>query len=238
MVLAGDAAGQAFSGPGSSPMIQANPARMRLAGKLVPAGLLVMTAAIALVAGHTGRADWLEAAAFVTGAVCVWLVTRQSLWNYPFGLATTLISAFIYFRSDLTASAGLQIVFFILNLIGLFLWLYGGKGGTPLTVRRAVAADWLITAGFVGGAGVILLYVLPETGTGTRFWDIAATCLSLAAQWTQNRKILECWWLWIIVNLIYIPLLALSGLFLMALLYVIFLALAITGLVEWKRSLR
>jgi nicotinamide mononucleotide transporter len=68
--------------------------------------------------------------------------------------------------------------------------------------------------------------------------DAFTTVLSLLATWSQTRKKLESWWLWILADLIYVPLYLYKDLTLTALLYVGFLALCIVGLVRWTRELR
>jgi nicotinamide mononucleotide transporter len=69
-------------------------------------------------------------------------------------------------------------------------------------------------------------------------WDGLTTSISLAATYGQCRKLLESWWLWIVVDLIYIPLYLYKGLRLTAALYLIFFILSIVGLREWTRSER
>ncbi len=62
--------------------------------------------------------------------------------------------------------------------------------------------------------------------------------LSLAATYGQCRKLLESWWIWILADLVYIPLYVYKGLWLTSLLYFVFLLLCIFGLREWLRELR
>ena len=61
------------------------------------------------------------------------------------------------------------------------------------------------------------------------------TALSLCAQWLLNRKYLENWYYWIIVDIFYVPMYAYKNLYLTALLYIVFLVMATMGLLEWRR---
>lgn len=202
------------------------------------AGLFLITAAIAATAWHTGAASALEAVAFVTGVFCVWLVTRQNIWNFPLGLITVGIYAFIFYDSRLFATAGLQLIFFVMNLIGWYLWLYGGENRSELKVRLAPRLEWALTALGIAGATALLYRFLDEAGGATKFWDALVTSISLAAQWAQSRKVLICWWLWIAADILYIPVCLYNGLYLTALLYGVFLVLAVMGLLEWRKAVK
>ena len=61
--------------------------------------------------------------------------------------------------------------------------------------------------------------------------------LSIFAQILQTRKRLENWYIWIVVDAVYILIYVSKDLYLSAILYAVFLALAIQGIIEWKRVL-
>jgi len=68
--------------------------------------------------------------------------------------------------------------------------------------------------------------------------DAALVATSLIAQWMMTRKLLENWMLWIAVDVAYIGVFIVRGLRVTAVLYAVFLGLAIIGLVKWSRSAR
>ncbi|MFN4025784.1 MAG: nicotinamide riboside transporter PnuC [Hyphomonas sp.] len=209
-----------------------------LPSRAILAGLVLVTAAISFTAWRTGAASSPEAIAFITGVFCVWLVTRQNIWNFPLGLVTVGIYAFVFYDSRLFATAGLQLIFFALNLIGWYLWLYGGENRTALKVTPASTLERALTLLGIAGATALLYRLLEEAGGATKFWDALVTSISLAAQWMQSRKILDCWYLWILADILYIPIAFHNGLYLTAMLYGVFLALATMGLIEWRRALK
>ena len=182
---------------------------------------------------------WGEVAGFLTGALCVWLVARQNAWNWPIGILNNLAFLVLFATSGLYADSGLQVVYVGLALYGWWAWLRGGVDRTPLPVNRTTPAQWwwLLAAGVAGT--LLLVWVLTTYSDSTVPWaDSATTVLSLLATWGQTRKKVECWWLWIAADVIYVPLYAYKDLWLTAILYVGFIALCVLGLRNWTKALR
>ncbi|MFD3543457.1 nicotinamide riboside transporter PnuC [Streptomyces sp. NPDC058662] len=184
--------------------------------------------------------SWTEVLGFATGALCVWLVARQHIANWPVGIANNVFFIVLFTQAGLYADAGLQIVFIALAAYGWWSWTHGGGPGAAasLPVRRTTRAEWLLLAA-AGAVAVLALTLLLDRATDSTvpFWDALTTGLSLAATYGQCRKLVESWWLWIAADLVYIPLYASKGLYLTAVLYVGFLALCVLGLIGWRRSL-
>lgn len=179
----------------------------------------------------------LEAFGFVTGVVNVWLLARQNIWNWPVGLANNLAYLLVFVTSGLYGDAGLQVVYMTLGVYGWWNWLR--RGSAPrLPVSRTTAAMWGILAPLTLTAFVFLRWFLSRfTDSTVPVWDGMTTALSLAAIYGQSRKFLESWWLWILADLIYIPLYIYKGLWLTSVLYLVFLLLCVFGLREWMREL-
>lgn len=196
-------------------------------------GATTLVAAIALSLELTTA---LEAVSFVTGALCVWLAVRENVWNFPIGLLNVATFSVVFFRSRLFADAGLQVVYFVLGVVGWTLWLRGGKNRTPLSLSRVKSAESAWLGFFVAVSTLCLWQTLYYFGGSASFWDALTTSLSLASQWMLNRKQLESWLGWIVVDAIYIPLYVSKGLYLTAILYTLFLCMAFIGWKQWHRS--
>ncbi|MFH9739708.1 nicotinamide riboside transporter PnuC [Streptomyces roseolus] len=184
--------------------------------------------------------SWTEVLGFGSGALCVWLVARQHLANWPIGIANNLFFVLLFTQAGLYADAGLQIVFIVLAAYGWWTWTHGGGPGSAgaLPVRRTTRTEWtwLLAAGTVGTLALALL-LDRATDSTVPFWDALTTGLSLMATYGQCRKRLESWWLWIAADVVYVPLYASKGLYLTSLLYLGFMALCAAGLRGWSRDL-
>ena len=80
--------------------------------------------------------------------------------------------------------------------------------------------------------------LLQPYGGSASFWDALTTSLSLGSQWLLNRKKLESWLGWIAVDVIYVPLYLWKQLYLTAVLYALFLVLAVMGYRAWRTTWR
>jgi nicotinamide mononucleotide transporter len=203
--------------------------------------LALMTAAasgIAVFMAIYGISDPLETVSFITGAVCVWLTVVENVWNYPIGLVNSTTFCIVFFQSRLFADASLQIVYFVLGVIGWWMWLYGGENKSKLTVTRGSHSE-LFAIALIVGVGTFGMWAgLHFLAGSATFCDALTTSISLAAQWLLNGKRVENWYAWILADIIYIPLYLYKHLYLTALLYGVFLLMATMGLRAWIRSYR
>ena len=137
---------------------------------------------------------WAELLGFATGVVNVWLVARQHIWNWPIGIANVLLLMLLFWTAGLYADAGLQVVYVVLGLYGWWHWLFG-------------VAGLLLT-------GALWVLLDRATDSTVPLADAVTTALSLLATYGQTRKLVESWWLWIVADLVYVPLYAYKGLWL------------------------
>ena len=181
----------------------------------------------------------LEVVAALFGAVSVYLSARQHIASWPTALVNVLLYAVVFRGARLYADMGLQFVYAGLSVYGWYEWKYGGAERSALPVTRTPGRLWPGLVGIVAGVGVVLWYVTSRyTDAASPGLDSALTATSLVAQWMMTRKLVENWLLWIAADVAYVPLFVSRGLYPTAVLYAVFLGLAVKGYVDWRRSLR
>ena len=179
----------------------------------------------------------LQWVAALTGAVSVYLSTRENIWSWPTAIVNVTLSAVLFYASGLYSDAGLNVVYLALSIYGWYEWLHGGPRHTRLHVSKASRRVWILSA-VVALVGWMVLARLTSMlpGVSLPYLDSGLATLSLVAQWMMTRKILENWILWIIVDVAYVPMYIHKELYPTAALYTLFLVLAVMGLVQWRRS--
>jgi nicotinamide mononucleotide transporter len=121
---------------------------------------------------------------------------------------------------------------------GWYEWLYGGANRTELRVTRTprpVAALLVVIA--AAGSALLGILLHRTTDAALPFMDSFLSSTSLVAQWMMTKKLLESWLVWIAVDVLYVGMFVFKGLYLTAGLYAVFLALAVRGYVDWRRSM-
>ena len=180
----------------------------------------------------------LEWAAVLTGFACVWLAARESLLNFPVAIVSCLLYVVIYHEAALYSDRNLQGLFIALSAYGWYEWLYGGRDQTPLAVTRTTPGEWALAAAFAAAYTLGFGYYLRHhTDSTFPYLDSFTTGTSLVAQFLMMRKKLENWWLWIVVDIIYVPILWVKHLYPTSLLYALYLALAAYGYWQWRADL-
>ncbi len=179
----------------------------------------------------------LEISAAVFGAVSVYLSTKENIWSWPTAIINVGLYTIVFHQSRLYADMGLQVVYFTLSIYGWYNWLHGGEQHTVLHVSRAtprtLAVLALLIVAFATALGTTLY---TRTNAALPFLDSALVATSLAAQWLMTRKVLENWLLWVAVDVVYVPMFISRGLLATAVLYAVFLVLAMLGYISWRRS--
>lgn len=179
-----------------------------------------------------------EIAGALFGALAVWLTARENVWCWPVGLLNVGLYVVVFHDARLYADMWLQVVYAVLCLYGWYAWLHGGAEHGALEVSRT-PRRWRWPLLLLGSAGAALLGFLLQrrTDASLPYWDSSTTAFSLVAQWMQTRKWLENWLVWIVVDVVYVGMYLYKHLLPTAALYTVFLALAVMGVREWRKSL-
>jgi NadR type nicotinamide-nucleotide adenylyltransferase len=200
-------------------------------------GTLASAALIAGSATGTLPFSMTETLGFVTGAASVWLLVRESIWNFPAGIVNGVFYLVLFANARFFADSALQIVFIALGIFGWWWWLRGRRGRAPRPIERIGVVEAAVLVIFTVAASWGLLVYLRSIGDAAPLADAVTTAMSLAASWMQARKHIENWAVWIAADSIYIPLYFVKSLPLTGVLYAIFALMCVKGWRDWSRTL-
>lgn len=181
-------------------------------------------------------AHWVELAGFLTTWVGIWLTTKRMLLCWPIVLAADIFYLAVFYQARLYSDALLQVFFVVFTLYGWWHWWRGVCTEGEVRVVPLSVQGWV--AGLIAGAAgaVALGWVMVRIGAALPHLDAALTSYSLVASWWQARKHTANWWLWIVIDGVYVGEYAYKDLWLTAVLSVGLVVLAVLGVRDWRRA--
>jgi len=198
---------------------------------------------------HGYQMSYLEFVGTLLNLWSVWLVTKNNVLTWPVGNIAVILFGFLFYQIRLYSDLVEQVYFLITGFYGWWVWLYlrkrgmNSRGDLPVTFNSGLSNKIYIGIIIVGTAlmgyamGHIHLYMpslFPEKASFP-YLDAFTTVMSFAANILMAHKKIECWYLWIAVDIIGIGLYFAKGVVFVSLLYLIFLILATKGLFNWRK---
>jgi nicotinamide mononucleotide transporter len=190
--------------------------------------------------------DPVEWAGFVLSLAMVYCNIRQIHWGWPLAIASSILYGYVFWNTQLYGQAALQMMFIAMAAWGWRQWLRGQTLTAPSTETNTAQAlpisllrrhERLRLLGVTILVWVLCTWVLEEfSESKVLYWDALITALALLGQYLLGRKKIETWWIWLVVNILTIALMASQDLWLTALLYFVFAVLSVVGLKTWQKQ--
>ncbi|GAA4803880.1 nicotinamide riboside transporter PnuC [Olivibacter ginsenosidimutans] len=178
----------------------------------------------------------LEWFAVVTAFACIYLATKQHILNWPISIFSVLAYAVLFYEGKLYGEMSLQGYYLFTAIYGWYYWLKR-KQTHQKPVVRFRAREMGLAIGLVIVFSILLgLFLHHFTDTDVAYIDGTLASISFVAQFLMTRKVLQNWLMWVVVDLLYIPLFVYKGFMLTAVLYVFLAFIAWRGYLDWKKS--
>ena len=189
---------------------------------------------------HSAFEIVLECIAFGFGIISVIYAKKENILVYPTGITCTLITMYFMFNERLIGHMMVNLFYTLMSIYGWWNWSRKENDVVKVKIAKFVFKD-LPKASLIFFFIVFISYFLHEyfdTDLGTyASLDIFTSGIFVTAMWLMANKKLENWVLWIIGNVITIPLYFGSDKIILSIQYIIFTILAIQGYIQWKKSL-
>lgn len=176
-----------------------------------------------------------------SGIACVWLGKKENILNYPLGILNTVIYIYLSCEGNLLGEASVNVFYTVMNVYGWILWTRKGSDRKPsLVITRSGRTDWIKALAFFFVCWLILstslsyakMYIAPNAIPLADGFSAAA---AYTGMWLLTKKKIENWIWWIITDIASIPLYFIKGYVFTSFQFLVFLIIAILGLVEWTR---
>jgi nicotinamide mononucleotide transporter len=192
----------------------------------------------------------MESIAAILGILSVYFATKKNILVYPIGIISTIIYTILLFQWQLFGDMFINLYYTIMSIYGWILWEKNNVSSQILNTRLDKNSFYTLFSIFIGSMILIMIiyighYALETHTIGIELlkklsWinyvDSITTSTFLIAMYLMARKSLFNWHFWILGNSIAIPMFLEKGYAITAFQYLIFLILAIRGLIEWKKE--
>ena len=161
---------------------------------------------------------------------------KRGLWIA--GVIMPAISLWLLYNKGLYADCAINLYYLVIAVYGYVVWSRksssGQKPEVPITsVPGKVAA--LLGGAFVA-MWLFIAWVLASFTDSTVVWlDSFTTALSIVGLWMLARKYLQQWFVWLIVDAVYVWLYYHKGIYFSGTLYAFYTVMAVFGYVKWRR---
>lgn len=182
----------------------------------------------------------LEAIIFVTGIASVWYAKKENILVYPTGLIATIISVYILLKDQLFGDMMMNFYFSIMSIYGWWNWARTKNNKKVVQISRTNTKEKIIGFGLFVLTMVVTYAVYKSSGveiTTSNYTDIFTSGMFFTGMWYMAKKKIENWTLWIIADIITVPLYAYRGWGMLSFQYLIFTILAIQAYFLWKKNL-
>ena len=183
----------------------------------------------------------LEFLAFWFGIISVVFAKKQNILVYPTGIICTIITMYLMYKVSLLGHIIVNLLYTIISFFGWWNWSRRENNDLVVKVSKFTSND--LTKSLLIFFFIVFVAYFAHDFFATNFegqikeLDILTSGIFVTAMWLMANKKLENWILWIIGNVITIPLYLSSDKIILSIQYIIFTILAIQAYIEWKKSL-
>jgi nicotinamide mononucleotide transporter len=191
--------------------------------------------------------SYLEFFGVLFGLLAVWLSARANIWSWPLGIINVVLAFLLYYQVQLYPDMFLQIFFFVTNVLGWIRWANPNQGEEDQKNELRVSfmnrrQFFFISA--IGLAGTVAMgsfasrlhewlpwvFALPSAYP---YVDSFIMVMSITTTFLMIQKKVECWIIWIVVDVVATYLYYVKGIKFYSLEYLVFTLLASFGLWNW-----
>ncbi len=209
----------------------------------------------------------LEFLAALFGIISVFYARKENILVFPTGIISTAIYVYLLSQWALYGDLIINIYYTLMSIYGWYMWVKVIDGEDHhISITRTTTNDKYKAGGIFVFTSIFVIVVyryynvmpnnlgfsasvtyawqhltsgnIQDFRIATPFLDTFTTGIFFAAMWLMANKKLENWTLWIIGNVVSIPLYFVKGFGFTGVQYSVFLILAIFGYIEWRKQIK
>ena len=183
----------------------------------------------------------LELTAILFGLLSVWYAKKDNIWVFPTGIINTAIYVFLLWKWNLLGDMMINFYYVVMSIYGWYHWTRKKDDVVEFPISKMNTYEkkvsllvFVLTILFV----VAVYRFFDKFTHWTTYVDTFVTGIFFVGMWLMARRKIENWILWIIGDIISIPMYYDKGYSFTSIQYLIFTIIAVFGYLEWKKTLQ
>jgi len=182
--------------------------------------------------------NWIgiETLAVILAVIYLFLAIKENSLCWYFVFLSAAIYIWILIDSGLYMASLLNVYYALMSIYGLYQWRKGGDKKLGLPIKCLSSSHHIFIVISVISLSLIIGYFLESyTDSKLPYLDSFAALSSIVTTVMVARKILENWLYWIAIDAVSIYLYLSQDLYQTAILFVLYMLLAVMGYYEWRK---
>jgi len=192
-----------------------------------------------LLTAAQSMSPW-EAAAVVFAIFYLLLAVKENILCWLFAFISTAIYTVLFWDVSLLMESALNVYYMAMAVYGWQQWTRGGHNGSDkphtLDVQSMSGRQHALVIAATTILVIISGYLLSEHSSAVwPYVDSFTTWASVITTYLVTQKYLQNWLYWIVIDAVSIPLYVDRGLGLTALLFAVYIVIAVFGYLGWRK---
>lgn len=177
-----------------------------------------------------------EAGAVILAIAYLLLAVRENILCWYCALVSTTIFTFLFWDVSLLMESALNVYYIIMAIYGWHQWKFGGSKKSGVFISSLGLRENILIITIILIATLVSGWLLSQhTNAAWPYVDSFTTWASVVTTFMVAKKILENWLYWLVIDSISIPLYIDRGLYLTAILFMVYIVIVIIGYLNWRQ---
>lgn len=176
----------------------------------------------------------IEIIAVVFSLLSVVLTVKNNILCWPVGIVGIVFYMILFAQNQIWGNMALQILFVVQSIVGWCNWNEKSKYPIKWISKES---RWNLLAVSVL-LFILFFMIIRNHGGKMPYFDGVTTTLSVMAMVLLSYRKIDTWIFWIITDVIFIWFFYINSLYLSSAVYLVFLVLAISGFLQWRKSIK
>ena len=217
------------------PQVRKGPARNIIESFIIGIVLTAISYMVGFAFGWIDTVSPLEAFAVLTSYSSTYLCVKERRFNYVMGVISTLAYCLLFIQADLVSSAVLNGYLALSLAYGYYRWKSDANTRPVEHVKLTMVPIYALAT---AAAYLVGIWIALSLGGSFVWADAMILVMTIFAQFLLDNKKIETWIFWAVVNVFAIYVYFTSGLFIVGVQYIFFLANTLYGWYEWNKSMK